>query len=74
MPGRMAHHELGFGALGQTLTLRHDSIHPRKLHAGVVMAIREAVRGPGLTIGLENIMGSDPGSRLSQGGSRDERL
>ena len=57
MPGRMAHHELVFGALGQTLTLRHDSINRESFMPGVVMAIREAVKGPGLTVGLENIMG-----------------
>ena len=57
MPGRMAHHELVFGTLGQTLTLRHDSINRESFMPGVVMAIREVVKGPGLTIGLENIMG-----------------
>ena len=57
MPGRMAHHELVFGALGQTLTLRHDSINRESFMPGVVMAIREAVKAPGLTVGLENIMG-----------------
>ena len=57
MPGRMAHHELVFGTLGQTLTLRHDSINRESFMPGVVMAIREVVKGPGLTVGLENIMG-----------------
>ena len=57
MPGRMAHHELVFGALGQTLTLRHDSINRESFMPGVVMAIREAVKRPGLTVGLEHIMG-----------------
>ena len=57
MPGRMAHHELVFGALGQTLTLRHDSINRESFMPGVVMAVREAVKRPGLTVGLEHIMG-----------------
>ena len=57
MPGRMAHHELVFGTLGQTLTLRHDSINRESFMPGVVMAIREAVKAPGLTVGLENLMG-----------------
>ena len=57
MPGRMAHHELVFGTLGQTLTLRHDSINRESFMPGVVMAIRQAVESTGLTVGLENIMG-----------------
>jgi len=57
MPGRVAHHELVFGMLGQTLTIRHDSINRESFMPGVVIAIREAVKKPGLTIGLEKIMG-----------------
>ena len=57
MPGRVAHHELVFGALGQTLTIRHDSINRASFMPGVVMAIREAVRAPGLTVGLDRLMG-----------------
>ena len=57
MPGRMAHHELVFGTLGQTLTIRHDSINRESFMPGVVMAIREAVKSPGLTVGLDKLMG-----------------
>ena len=57
MPGRMAHHELVLGALGQTLTIRHDSINRESFMPGVVMAIREAMNRKGLTVGLEKIMG-----------------
>ena len=57
MPGRMAHHELVFGALGQTLTIRHDSINRESFMPGVAMAIRHAVKSPGLTVGLDKIMG-----------------
>ena len=57
IPGRMAHHELVFGTLGQTLTIRHDSINRESFMPGVVLAIRVAVKAPGLTVGLENIMG-----------------
>ena len=57
MPGRMAHHELVLGALGQTLTIRHDSINRESFMPGVTMAIRQVVKSPGLTVGLENIMG-----------------
>ena len=57
MPGRMAHHELVFGALGQTLTLRHDSINRESFMPGVMMAVRHVLKGPGLTVGLDRIMG-----------------
>ena len=57
MPGRMAHHELVFGTLGQTLTIRHDSINRESFMPGVTMAIREVVKRTGLTIGLDKIMG-----------------
>ena len=57
MPGRMAHHELVFGALGQTLTIRHDSINRESFMPGVVMAIEHVMNSPGLTVGLDKIMG-----------------
>ena len=57
MPGRMAHHELVFGTLGQTLTIRHDSINRESFMPGVVMAIEHVSKTPGLTFGLDKIMG-----------------
>jgi len=57
MTGRVAHHELVFGAPGQTLTIRHDSIGRESFMPGVMLAIREAVKKPGLTVGLEKLLG-----------------
>ena len=57
MPGRMAHHELVFGALGQILTIRHDSINRESFMPGVVMAIEHVTANKGLTVGLDKIMG-----------------
>ena len=57
MPGRVAHHEIVFGELGQTLSIRHDSINRQSFMPGVVMAINHVNKNPGLTIGLENILG-----------------
>ena len=57
MPGRVAHHELTFGGLGQTLTIRHDSISRESFMPGVLMAVRDVVNRKGLIVGLENIMG-----------------
>ena len=57
MPGRVAHHELVFGALGQTLTIRHDSVNRESFMPGVALAINEVVKRAGLTVGLDKIMG-----------------
>ncbi len=57
MPGRVAHHELVFGALGQTLTLRHDSVSRDSFMPGVLLAIREVTSRPGLTVGLDKLLG-----------------
>ena len=57
MPGRVAHHELVFGALGQTLTIRHDSINRESFMPGVLMAIKYVKRNSGLTVGLDKVMG-----------------
>ena len=57
MAGLVAHHQLVFGALGQILTIRHDSMNRESFMPGVAMAIREVVNRKGLTVGLENIMG-----------------
>lgn len=56
MPGRLAHHEVTFGALGQTLTMRHDSISRECFMPGVVMAIRDVAHRKGLVVGLDKIL------------------
>jgi 4-hydroxy-tetrahydrodipicolinate reductase len=57
LPGLVAHQEVIFGALGQTLTIRHDTTSREAFVPGVMLAIR-AVRDlpPGLTSGLESIL------------------
>ena len=56
LPGLVAHQEVIFGGLGQTLTIRHDSISRESFMPGVLLAIRK-VRGlRGLVVGLENIL------------------
>jgi 4-hydroxy-tetrahydrodipicolinate reductase len=57
LPGLVAHEEVVFGAPGQSLTIRHDSYDRRSFMAGVVLAVREVPRRPGLTVGLEPILG-----------------
>ena len=56
-PGRSAHHEVVFGAQGQTLTLRHDTLDRGCYMPGVLRAVREVVNIKGLVLGLDKILG-----------------
>jgi 4-hydroxy-tetrahydrodipicolinate reductase len=57
LPGLVAHQEVIFGDLGQTLTIRHDSLERESFMPGVLLAVR---RVGGLTesplIGLEHLL------------------
>jgi 4-hydroxy-tetrahydrodipicolinate reductase len=57
LPGLVAHQEVLFGGLGETLTIRHDSLSRESFMPGVLLAIRKV---GGLTsspvIGLEHLL------------------
>lgn len=53
LPGLVAHEEVLFGALGQTLTIRQDSYDRRSFMPGVLLAVRKVAAVPGFTLGLE---------------------
>jgi 4-hydroxy-tetrahydrodipicolinate reductase len=55
--GAVAHEEVVFGNAGEILTLRHDSLDRTGFMPGVLLAVREVVRRPGLTVGLEPLLG-----------------
>ena len=55
--GLVAHQEIIFGTEGETLTIRHDSLHRRSFMPGVLLAVREIAARPGLTIGIEGLLG-----------------
>ncbi len=57
LPGLVAHEEVIFGAAGQSLSIRHDSYDRRSFMPGVLRAVREVPRRPGLTVGLEAVLG-----------------
>lgn len=57
LPGLVAHQEVVFGATAQSLTVRHDSYDRRSFMPGVLLAVRALPERPGLTIGLEPILG-----------------
>ena len=50
--GLVAHQEVIFGGLGETLTIRHDSLDRSSFMPGVLLGIREVSKHPGLTVGL----------------------
>jgi 4-hydroxy-tetrahydrodipicolinate reductase len=50
--GLVAHQEVLFGTVGETLTIRHDSYDRASFMPGVLLAIRSVVQRPGLTVGL----------------------
>lgn len=54
--GLVAHQEVLLGDQGETLSIRHDSIDRSGFMPGVVLAVREVGKRPGLTFGLEHLM------------------
>ncbi len=56
LPGLVAHQEVIFGGLGQTLTIRHDSISRESFMPGVILAVRKVADLKGVTYGLEKLL------------------
>ncbi|MGI8412518.1 MAG: 4-hydroxy-tetrahydrodipicolinate reductase [Solirubrobacteraceae bacterium] len=57
LPGLVAHHEVILGDVGQTLTIRHDSLDRESFMPGVLLAIRRVgglTQSP--TVGLEALL------------------
>ena len=54
--GLVAHQEVLFGGLGESLTIRHDSIDRAGFMPGVILGVRKIVNTPGLTHGLDKFM------------------
>ena len=57
LPGLVAHQEVILGNAGETLTIRHDSLQRSSFMPGVLSAIRAVSGRPGLTVGLEELLG-----------------
>ncbi|MFJ2444084.1 MULTISPECIES: 4-hydroxy-tetrahydrodipicolinate reductase [unclassified Streptomyces] len=54
--GLLAHQEVVLGGEGETLTLRHDSLHHSSFMPGILLGVRRVVSTPGLTFGLEHFL------------------
>lgn len=57
--GLVAHQEVVLGGLGETLTIRHDSLHRASFTPGVLTGLRAIGERPGLTVGLEHVLDLD---------------
>ncbi|GAB2743760.1 4-hydroxy-tetrahydrodipicolinate reductase [Kitasatospora kifunensis] len=54
--GLLAHQEVLFGDTGETLTIRHDSLHHSCFMPGILLGVRKVGQTPGLTLGLEHFL------------------
>jgi len=54
--GLVAHQEVILGGLGETLTIRHDSLERTSFTPGVLRGLRAIRTQPGLTVGLEHFL------------------
>jgi 4-hydroxy-tetrahydrodipicolinate reductase len=59
LSGLVAHQEVLLGGSGETLTIRHDSLSRESFMPGVLMAVRAVADRPGLTVGIEDLLGLD---------------
>jgi 4-hydroxy-tetrahydrodipicolinate reductase len=57
LAGLVAHQEILLGTEGETLTIRHDSLDRSSFMPGVLLAVREVVNRPGLTVGIDSLLG-----------------
>ena len=56
LPGLVAHQEVVFGAAGETLTIKHDSLERSSFMPGVLLAVKRVASLPPLTVGLEHLL------------------
>lgn len=57
--GLVAHQEVILGGVGETLTIRHDSMDRASFAPGVLTGLRAIAAHPGLTVGLEHFLELD---------------
>ena len=56
LPGLVAHQEVILGGIGETLTVRHDSISRESFMSGVTLAVKRVMKLDELVYGLENLL------------------
>jgi 4-hydroxy-tetrahydrodipicolinate reductase len=56
LPGSVAHQEVLFGAPGEVLTIKHDSLDRSSFMPGILLAVKAVPEMSGLTVGLEHLL------------------
>lgn len=56
LPGLVAHQQIIFGSMGETLTIRHDTIDRLCFMPGIMLACKKVMELDHLVYGLENIL------------------
>lgn len=56
LPGLLAHQEVLLGNPGEVLTIRHDSTDRQSFMPGILLALRNVVDTPGVTVGLDHLI------------------
>jgi 4-hydroxy-tetrahydrodipicolinate reductase len=67
LQGLLAHQEVLFGGAGETLTIRHDSLHHSSFMPGILLGVRRVAGHPGLTFGLEHYLFAPAGDDAGTG-------
>ncbi len=57
LPGLVAHQEVLFGAVGQSLGIRHDAYDRTSFMPGMILAVKSVSGRRGLTVGLDTLLG-----------------
>ncbi len=57
LPGLVSHQQVVFGGDGETLTIRHDTTAVSSFLPGVLLAVRRIADLPGVTIGIDSVLG-----------------
>jgi 4-hydroxy-tetrahydrodipicolinate reductase len=57
LPGLVAHQEVLFSAVGQSLAIRHDAFDRTSFMPGMILAVKAVPGRPGLTVGLDTLLG-----------------
>jgi 4-hydroxy-tetrahydrodipicolinate reductase len=55
--GVVAHQEVLLGTMGQSLSIRHDSYDRSSFMPGVLLAVKRVADTPGVTVGLDVVLG-----------------
>jgi|ERR1700688_553335 len=57
LPGLVAHQEVLFGAVGQSLSIRHDAYDRTSFMPGMILAVKAVSGRSGFTLGLDALLG-----------------